>query len=649
MYRINFIKPENFAMTIDTSLKILLVEDSNFVRRSARKGLTELGFKNVVEAEDGNQAIERLQEEERIDVIVSDWNMPNKDGYELLLWVRANEKTKNIPFIMATARGEKKQVAKANEAGVTDFITKPFAAKELVALLEQTFDKDKKAEKAAAAQARPRRAASGKLQLKVAHIQITDHLSLGVLKHLIKSKQLNPRHFELETVCMPSWNPVQKSLETGEVDVAFILAPIAMDLYSFGVPIKLVLLAHKNGSIFVRKRIEGEGKALAENFKNKTFYIPHEMSIHHMLSHMFLRGLGLQPGFEGRGDFDVFLEVIPPIQMPEYLASNPQAGGYLVAEPIGTKAIAEGIAELTFLSGELWENHPCCVVAVRDEIVSEYPDAVQELVNMLVEAGQFIEQKPETSAAIGVPFLDPTGSLGLREAVLRDVLKEDRGIKTGDLFPVIEDLDKIQRYMVQEMGLGTLVNLENFVDTRFAEIACKNTPPQVCTSRNVSDILNRANHPQSSSRISKASLNLEGKYLIFNASNGEYGLDVLGIREIIKMRPITVVPRATDYVKGVINVRGEIVPIVDLTQKLGLGPGDYGPHARIVVLEVASSGGVIPVGIVVNSVTEVVDIEAKDIDDASSIGHGVDANHILGYYKSKDALKILLNDKQLFN
>ncbi|MCB0163532.1 MAG: ABC transporter substrate-binding protein [Anaerolineae bacterium] len=636
-------------MTIDTSMKILLVEDSNFVRRSARKGLNELGFKNVVEAEDGNHAVERLQEEEGIDVIVSDWNMPNKDGYELLLWVRANEKTKNIPFIMATARGEKKQVAKANEAGVTDFITKPFAAKELVTLLEQIFDKDKKAEKAAAVQARPRRAASGKLQLKVAHIQITDHLSLGVLKHLIKSQKLNPQHFELETVCMPSWNPVQKSLETGEVDVAFILAPIAMDLYSFGVPIKLVLLAHKNGSIFVRKRIEGDSKSLAENFKSKTFYIPHEMSIHHMLSHMFLRGLGLRPGFEGRGDFDVFLEVIPPIQMPEYLAANPQAGGYLVAEPIGTKAIAEGIAELTFLSGELWENHPCCVVAVRDEIVSEYPDAVQELVNMLVEAGQFIEQKPETSAAIGVPFLDPTGSLGLREAVLRDVLKENQGIKTGDLFPVIEDLDKIQRYMVQEMGLGTLVNLEEFVDTRFAEIACKHTPPRKSILRNVSDILNNMNHRQSSSRVSKASLNLEGKYLIFNTSNGEYGLDVLGVREIIKMRPITVVPHATDYIKGVINVRGEIVPVVDLTQKLGLGVGDYDQQARIVVLEVATASGVTPVGIVVSSVTEVVDIEAKDIDDASSLGHGVDANFILGYYKSKGDLKILLNDKQLFN
>lgn len=142
---------------------------------------------------------------------------------------------------------------------------------------------------------------------------------------------------------------------------------------------------------------------------------------------------------------------------------------------------------------------------------------------------------------------------------------------------------------------------------------------------------------------------MEGKYLIFNTSNGEYGLDVLGVREIIKMRPITIVPHATDYVKGVINVRGEIVPVVDLTQKLGLGIGNYDQQARIVVLEVASSSGVTPVGIVVSSVTEVVDIEAKDIDDASSIGHGVDAKYILGYYKAKGDLKILLNDKQLFN
>ncbi|HMR64735.1 MAG TPA: ABC transporter substrate-binding protein [Anaerolineae bacterium] len=633
-------------MAVNTDLKILLVEDSNFVRRSIRKGLNGLGYQNVTEAEDGNQAIERLEQADQFDVIVSDWVMPNKDGFELLLWVRASEKYKLVPFIMATARGEKKQVAKASEAGATDFITKPFGAKELLALIETIFNKDKKSKKPA--ESRPRHNAAGKLHLKVAHIQITDHLGLGILKHLIKTEALKPQHFELETVCMSSWNPVQKSLESGEVDAAFILAPIAMDLYSFGAPIKLVLLAHKNGSIFVRKRVEGEGSDLAASFRNKTFYLPHEMSIHHMLSHMFLRGLGLKPGFEGRGNYDVFFEVIPPVQMPEYLAANPTAAGYLVAEPMGTKAIAEGIAELTFLSGELWENHPCCVVAVRDELVQKYPDAVQELTNMLVEAGQFIERKPETSAQIGVPFLDPTGSLGLREAVLRDVLKEDQGIKTGDLFPVIEDLDKIQRYMVQEMGLGTLVNLEEFVDTRFAEIACRNTPPRRSVMHDVSEIVAGLKSHQSGERISKASLNLEGKYLIFNSGSGTYGLDVLGVREIIEMKPITVVPHATDFIKGVINVRGDIVPVVDLRYKLGLGNGDYGKQSRIVVVEVASPRGILPVGIAVNSVSEVVDIQARDIDDAGSIGHGVDAEYILGYYRNNGDIKILLNAKQLF-
>jgi len=121
-------------MAIDYDMKILLVEDSNFVRRSAKKTLTELGFKNVSEAEDGNEAIKQLQEADRIEVIISDWVMPNKDGYELLLWVRSQEKYRHIPFIMATARGEKKQVNKAIEAGVTDFITKPFSGNELLEL-----------------------------------------------------------------------------------------------------------------------------------------------------------------------------------------------------------------------------------------------------------------------------------------------------------------------------------------------------------------------------------------------------------------------------------------------------------------------------------------------------------------------------------
>jgi chemotaxis signal transduction protein/ABC-type nitrate/sulfonate/bicarbonate transport system substrate-binding protein len=489
----------------------------------------------------------------------------------------------------------------------------------------------------------------GKLLLNVAHIQITDHLGLGVLKHLIATEKLRPQHFELETVCMPSWNPVQKTLENGEVDAAFILAPIAMDLFSFGAPIKLVLLAHKNGSIFVQKRNQADEKSLVEFFKNKTFYIPHEMSIHHMLSHMFLRGVGLDPGFQGRGEFDAFFEVVPPIQMPEYLAANPDAGGFLVAEPLGTKAIAEGIADLTFLSGELWENHPCCVVAVRDELIDRYPDAVQEFVNMLVQAGQFIDQKPETAAEIGVPFLDPTKKLGLKAAVLRDVLQETQGIKTNDLFPVIEDLDKIQRYMVNEMGIGTLIDLEKFIDIRFAEVACQGITSQKSVMRDVAGIVQELVSTHTGGRGTKASLNLEGKYLMFTVDNDQYGLNVMGVREIIEMRPVTEVPHTPAFIKGAINIRGEIVPVIDLRDKLGMGTGEFNRRSRIIVLEIPGERGTLPIGIAVNSVSDVINIKAGDIEDARLIGNGVDASYILGYVKMDGKLKILLDTNQLFS
>jgi chemotaxis signal transduction protein/ABC-type nitrate/sulfonate/bicarbonate transport system substrate-binding protein len=635
-------------MALDQSITILLVEDSHFVRRSVVKGLVKLGFKNVLEAEDGNDAIAKLQAADNIDVIVSDWVMPNKDGYELLLWVRASEKFGQVPFIMATARGEKKQVTKATEAGVTDFITKPFGAPELSDLIGKVLSGEATPIAGAAAKPfTPRKGSSGKVLFRVAHIQITDHLALGVLKYLIATEVLQPQHFELETACMSSWNPVQQELEQGEVDAAFVLAPIAMDLFGYGAPIKLVLLAHKNGSILVRRKSENDEKSMTDFFRGKTFYIPHELSIHHMLSHMFLHGLGLNPGFEGRGDFDTYFEVVPPILMPEYLAQNPDAGGYLVAEPLGTKAIAEGIAESIFLSGELWENHPCCVVAMRDELVNQHPEAVQEFVSMLVQAGQFIAQKPDTAAAIGVPFLDPHKQLGLKESVLRDVLKEDGGIRTDDMFPEIDALEQLQQYMTNEVGVGSLINMQQFVDLRFAEVACKSLTPQQAVLHNISEIVDTVAGNRSVRRTSKASLNLEGKYLIFSLGEGEFGLNVTRVKEITDAMPITVVPHALSFVKGVVNLRGEIVPVIDLGQRLGAENGHDQDKGRIIVVEQLTEKGIGLVGIAVSAVSDVVDIDAKDIEEPSAMVQSAAADLTLGYAKSGDNIRLLLDTQRL--
>jgi ABC-type nitrate/sulfonate/bicarbonate transport system substrate-binding protein len=160
----------------------------------------------------------------------------------------------------------------------------------------------------------PRVDQAGKVGLRMAHIQITDHLTLGVMKHFIETGIKTPETFDLETRCMPSWNPVQEALEKGDVNGAFILAPAAMDLFNYGVPIKLVMLSHRNGRIFVRNKSTPCRKPFQQFFKHKTFFIPHKMSIHNMLAHIYFTRMGLKPGLAGMAAVNVLFDVVPPHQ-----------------------------------------------------------------------------------------------------------------------------------------------------------------------------------------------------------------------------------------------------------------------------------------------------------------------------------------------
>lgn len=638
-------------MPVDRSMKVLLVEDSKITRRMELKALNELGFTNVVEADDGNDAIAKLQQHADIGLVISDWNMPGMSGFDLLEWVRGTERLRELPFIMATARGEKRETAKATQAGVSSLIIKPFGPPELNSIIEKVFrDETESAAQAAMAQPeRKRLSDSGRLLLNVAHIQITDHLGLGVLKHLMASSKLTARSFELETRCMAGWNPVQQALESGEVDAAFVLAPIAMDLFAYEVPIKLILLAHKNGSICVRRKRTESTAALREFLRNKTFYIPHMMSIHHMLAHMFLREIGMNPGVPGTEGVNVFFEVVPPVRMPEFLGTNPDAAGFLVAEPMGTKAIAEGIAEQLFLSGELWEYHPCCVLAVRDEVVNDHPEALQEFCNLLVQAGDFIYKRPESAAEVGVGFLDPNKTLGLKVPILKNVLKENKGIRTNDLFPVAEDFERIQQYMNKEMGIGNLIDINRFVDTRFAEVACRGMMAgrRRSTLRAVSSIAQEILSSQDAGGSAKTMLGKEGKYLFFTLANQEYGIGISSVKEVIRMMPIRTVPYAPDYMKGVVNLRGKVIPLLDLGIKFGLGEREYGERSCIIILDIERDDDTLHIGIVVDSVSEVVTIKAQDTEEMQSLCG--DTSYILAMAKIGNGVKILLNAARLFS
>jgi len=645
-------------MAVDPQIKILLVEDAGTMRKMEAKILQQLGFKNIVEAADGNEAMEKLRFEADIRLVISDWAMPNLDGYGFVQQMRADDRLRNIPFIMATGHGDKEYVAKAMEGGANGVVAKPFTPDELRVKIDEAFGVKK--EPAPKAEEQPRVTKEGALRLKVAHIQITDHLALGVLKHQIALGREQPNYFNLETMCMPSWNPVQKALEDGSVDAAFILAPAAMDLFSYDVPIRLILFAHRNGSILVRNKTGKYQKPFQQFFKHKTFFIPHKMSVHNMLAHMYFSQMGLKPGLAGKEAVNVLFDVVPPIQMPAFLAENPNACGFMVAEPIGSRAIAAGIAERQFLSSEIWQNHPCCVVVFRQEIIGKYPDAVHEFTNLLVKAGQFIVKQPDQAAEIAVSFLDPDQKLGLEIPLLKSVLTDPLGIKTDDLFPVIEDLETIQGYMTSKMEIGRLIDLEKFVDTRFAKVACSADTAPAARIGAVQEVRGKeAGVKQTGPKMGAAKLvtidaeqdlaTRAGKYLIFSLGSERYGLGILDVREIIKLLPIVPLLKMPGFVDGIINLRGRLIPIVDTRTKFGMTPMERNDRTCIIVVEISGVTGSILVGLVVDTVCEVVSFREEETENAPCFSKGLDTKHILGMAKQAGKVTILLDIDRIFH
>ena len=114
----------------------------------------------------------------------------------------------------------------------------------------------------------------------------------------------------------------------------------------------------------------------------------------------------------------------------------------------------------------------------------------------------------------------------------------------------------------------------------------------------------------------------EGKYLTFSLAGEEYGIGILKVKEIIGMMSITTVPRTPIFVKGVINLRGKVIPVVDLRLKFGMEEMAYNERTCIIVVEIKGTGGSVLIGIVVDAVSEVLNIKGNDIEDTPTFGTG---------------------------
>lgn len=135
-----------------------------------------------------------------------------------------------------------------------------------------------------------------------------------------------------------------------------------------------------------------------------------------------------------------------------------------------------------------------------------------------------------------------------------------------------------------------------------------------------------------------------GKYLTFTLGHESYGIGVLKVREIIRVPDITAVPQMPDYVKGVINLRGKVIPVADLRVKFQLTDIKNTERTCIVVVQVKLPSGAQPlIGLIVDSVEEVVNIPGADIEPTPDFGSTLDTEYILGMAKVKGAVKTLLD------
>lgn len=140
-----------------------------------------------------------------------------------------------------------------------------------------------------------------------------------------------------------------------------------------------------------------------------------------------------------------------------------------------------------------------------------------------------------------------------------------------------------------------------------------------------------------------------GKYLVFALAGEEFAIPVQKVREIMGLQDITAVPQTPGFVRGVINLRGKVIPVIDLRRKFDLSEVEYSQQTCIIVVQVRGESSTASMGIIVDGVSEVLQLNAADIEDTPRFGNGITTPYLLGMAKVKDSVKILLDLDQVLN
>ncbi len=286
--------------------------------------------------------------------------------------------------------------------------------------------------------------------LKLGYLPITDHLLLiSLARNKFAKANIKPVQYS-------GWPELVEAIRAGAVDAGFLLTPLGLELRHNKVPVKAILLGHRNGSMITVNPEANINRV--EELAGKRVAIPSRYSTHNILLNKSLQQHGIDT------DQVESIEMAPP-EMVQALNAG-QIDAFIVAEPFGGQAEKQGVGEVLLLSKEIWSNHICCVLNVREEALEDKPEAVEELVESLVDTGNFIENNPTEAAGLSPEFLgqQPSTIEHVLTSPSERVTFDDLQLEREDFMATKEYLDT---FNIQQLN----VDMEEYLENSFASKA----------------------------------------------------------------------------------------------------------------------------------------------------------------------------------
>ncbi len=306
--------------------------------------------------------------------------------------------------------------------------------------------------------------------LQVGGLPVTCNLTLPVActaKAATNTAGVGDTRFAYEYSKYSGWPEIKESLMTGRIQAAYMLAPLVMDLTDKKIPVKIVSLGHRSGAVIMVRT-----DSAYQNFgqlKGKRIAIPSRFAV----DFLFLRKMLAQEGMTPK---DIEIVEMPPPDMPAALYAN-AVDAYCTGEPFGAAAQRAGYARPLRMTRDEWRNYICCVLTVREELINDSPDMVQDLVNHVMGAGHWLDQQ-QINRDKAVAIAAQKTFFNQDPNILKFVMETptDR-VTYGDLRMLRPEFEELMQLSIEAGTLKKPVAYETYMNEQFA----KNAQPTTIT------------------------------------------------------------------------------------------------------------------------------------------------------------------------